>query len=92
MTRLWIGTPARAAFDRELARFIGAKKVTGTALARWSLANPHLAEQMDHLLGWFAGNEQLPGRTLAMFDPRMRQLRARLIVAVLTADPRGGWP
>ena len=92
MSGLGVGTPARAAFDRQLARFIGAKKLTATALTRWSLANPHLAEQMDHLLGWFGGDEQISARTLAMFDPRLRQLRADLIVAVPTADPRSARP
>ncbi len=92
MSGLGIGTPGRIAFERELAGFICKPRLTPTALAKWAIAHPDLADQLDAILQWFGNRRELSGPALAAFHPAMRALLTRLIVAVLTADPRSERP
>jgi hypothetical protein len=89
---LRIGTPARIAFDRELAGFIGTTQITATAIASWELAHPHLADQLAAIFDWFANRREISSEELESFNPAMRALLKHLIVAVLTADPRSVRP
>ncbi len=88
MGGLGIGTPGRIAFDRELAGFIGAKKLTPRALAIWATAHPDLADELDLIFRWFGNREAISSSALTALHPAMYALFKRLAVAILTADPR----
>jgi len=85
---LRIGTAARIAFDRELAGFICKPRLTPTALAKWAIAHPDFADELDLIFRWFGNREDVSVPALKALHPTMYALFKRLTVAVLTADPR----